>query len=78
MASGFNIDDSVIVCMSRNNCFPFQNGTYITHIKVLHIPSDIGDCWVFERKDGLVFSVNPSSSSFVGLIKETEIDVIAG
>jgi len=41
-------------------------------VKVLHIPSDVGDFWYFEASNGDIIAQNPMSSTFDCIIKKFE------
>lgn len=42
----------------------------LNHVEILYTPCDVGDHYRLRTKDGVVFTVNPACSAFVGLIKE--------
>ena len=39
-------------------------GERLREVKVLNIPSDVGDLWYFEEKDGTIWAQNPVSFNF--------------
>jgi len=65
-------NDLVVISMTSRYCFKWQENRYISHAKVVHVPTDVGDLFYFEAatNDGIVeFVINPQSSHFVGLTR---------
>ena len=61
------IGDQVKISMERNNCFEFQTSPFI-HAQIVHIPQDTGDSFIFTSPFCPEFIINPSSSSFIGMV----------
>ena len=60
-------DKWVDVCMSRNDCFPFQTAVHFI-AKVLYVPNDVGDSYTLQLKDGTILTLNPNSCEYCGMV----------
>ena len=65
-------NDVVVISMTSRDCFKWQASRYISHAKVVHVPTDVGDLFHFEAatNNGIVeFAINPQSSHFIGFTR---------
>lgn len=67
-----NENDKVLVTLSRNDIFPFQEGCSFVAI-VEHTPQDTGDMLYLrishESSEDTQISINTNSSDFIGMVK---------
>lgn len=46
----------------------YNNGHIFEHAKIVHVPVDVGDSWIFDTQEAGLVAQNPVSSNFDKII----------